>query len=182
MDAPVVLSIGALNDHHKRHVTTIREVAMIDDAVLVIAGAADPEEHVIHRAATEHLPGRHLIGAFDRDGLADLCAAADAFVLASSIEGFGIASVEAGMAGLPVIVHGGPVQRWVLGDVGIYVDVNEVGAIAAALKEVWSRSDPDIGRGWSTTLRNRLSWDALESEYADMVRSVATCRPARALK
>ena len=55
-----------------------------------------------------------MLGALPADDIADLYAAADLFVFPSTWETFGLAAVEAGMAGLPMVVADLPVLREVL--------------------------------------------------------------------
>ena len=56
----------------------------------------------------------HMLGALSANDIADLYAAADVFVFPSIWETFGLAAVEAGMAGMPMVVADLPVLHEVL--------------------------------------------------------------------
>ncbi len=75
----------------------------------------------------------HLLGALPADDIADLYGAADVFVFPSTWETFGLAAVEAAMAGLPMVVADLAALREVLRADG----VEPVAFVAAADVEGW---------------------------------------------
>jgi glycosyltransferase involved in cell wall biosynthesis len=89
-----------------------------------------------------------VLGAVSSPRLAALYAEADAFVLASRFEGYGMAYAEAIAYGLPVIgSNGGAIPDTVPPDAGLLVAPDDVAALADALRRV-------IG---DTGLRQRLA-------------------------
>lgn len=121
-------------------------------AALVVTGSPGPH-NVANRAYAAELGARagrtrgvhllHALGVRVTDRVvADLLALADAVVLPSEAEGFGIPLLEAGAHGVPVVCSGLPTLRAVAGDAATYVDPAADGdAFARAIAERL-RSDP----------------------------------------
>jgi len=83
-----------------------------------------------------------LAGAVSGDNLADHFQTADAFVLASHYEGYGMAYAEALAWGLPIIgTTGGAVRQTVPPDAGILVTPGEVAPLVDALKQLIDDAD-----------------------------------------
>jgi glycosyltransferase involved in cell wall biosynthesis len=73
----------------------------------VVAGAGAPRYEAALRRAAKGMPGVEFTGFVSGDNKAACLARADAFVLPSFNENFGIAVLEAVAAGLPAIVSAG---------------------------------------------------------------------------
>jgi glycosyltransferase involved in cell wall biosynthesis len=177
MDARLVVSVGALNLHHKRHDHLIDEVARLehDGLHLLIAGAADPEADLVRALAAERLADRATVVTVQPEEIATVYQAADVFALASLVEGFGLAAAEAASAGLPVIVHDGPVQRWVLGGSAAYVDMRVEGQLASSLCAVLSGDCAAPGQ----QVQQRFGPDALRTEHRAAIDRALELRGAR---
>jgi glycosyltransferase involved in cell wall biosynthesis len=105
--------------------------------VLVLSPAADRADSAeLMRAATAPLPhGVRVVDAPGDDALADLMAGADAFVLPSHWEGFGLTALEAMACGAPVIVSDRGALPEVVGDGGLVTEPTPE-ALHAALRRV----------------------------------------------
>jgi glycosyltransferase involved in cell wall biosynthesis len=101
-----------------------------DVPALVLAGPAG------WGAPTDLPPGVVLAGWLADDDLHAVVGAAQALVLVSRYEGFGLPLLEALAAGTAVVASDLPVHREVTGGHGILVPVGDVDALAAALVEV----------------------------------------------
>lgn len=121
-------------------------------AALVVTGSPGPHNVANREYAAElarrarRVPGAHLfhalgIGASDR-AVADLFALADALVLPSEAEGFGIPILEAGAHGLPVVCSDLRALRAVAGDAATYVPPTADGAALARAVDRRLRVDP----------------------------------------
>lgn len=111
----VVLHVGRLVPQKNQDVL-IRAVANLPDAHLALAGAGPDDERYEALAYELGVADRvHFLGAHAPAEIADLYAAADLFVFPSVWETFGLAAVEAAIAGLPVVAADLAVLREVLG-------------------------------------------------------------------
>ena len=110
----ILLNVGRLTDQKNQGVL-IRALARVPDARLVIAGdgpeRADYAELAAELGVTDRL---HMLGDVTRADVADLLAAADLFVFPSTWETFGLAALEAVIAGVPIVAADLPVLREVL--------------------------------------------------------------------
>jgi glycosyltransferase involved in cell wall biosynthesis len=109
-DAPVLLSLSRL-DPRKGVDQLIRAVAALPEDLahtrLAIAGAPAlvPENGARLRALAAELLGDRAIFLGPRDDVPDLLRAADALVLASSLEGLPLSILEAQSCGTPVVAY-----------------------------------------------------------------------------
>jgi glycosyltransferase involved in cell wall biosynthesis len=143
------------------------------EAKLILLGEG-PERVAIERDidALGLASGRHRVelqGWCDRSRLRDIYANADAFVMASVHESFGIAALEASAAGLPVIARRSGVVEFIRhGENGLLADSDR--ALAAAIRSfvedsvIRSRLTPE------PSALSRFDWravvDAHQAEYA----------------
>jgi glycosyltransferase involved in cell wall biosynthesis len=107
------------------------------------------------RAATAPLPnGVSVVERPGDEALADLMAGADAFVLPSHWEGFGLTALEAMGCGAPVIVSDRGALPEVVGDGGLVSEPT-----AAGLREALRRvlGDPDFAAQLSRRGRERAA-------------------------
>jgi glycosyltransferase involved in cell wall biosynthesis len=108
---------------------------------LLLAGSGTEGER-LRALASERV---RFLGALDRDALAPVYAAADAFVLPSRSEPWGMVLNEAAAAGLPLVATEGVGAAHDLiedGVNGFRVPVDDVGALAAALRRL--AEDPQL--------------------------------------
>ncbi len=112
--APLLVATGRLADQ-KGHETAIRALPRIPDAHLAIAGEGPLRAALIERAEALGVRDRvHLVGDVPRGALHALVSAADAYLFPSIWESFGLAGVEALMAGVPIVASDLAVLREVL--------------------------------------------------------------------
>jgi glycosyltransferase involved in cell wall biosynthesis len=177
VDRKIVISVAALNRHHKRLDYVIEEIASIrsNRPFLLLAGQPEEETPGLRALAAEHLHEDHEIRTVPADRVGELCLASDAFVLASFYEGLPRALVEASALGLPCLTHAYPIPEFVLGPYGYSADLRERGALARLIDGV-SEADLAFDR---RALRHgyayeRFSWDRLAPRYVELLRDVAS--------
>ncbi len=168
----IFLHVGAINPAkmHNLLVAAMRELARNDPKVrLLCMGQVLNEEyyHFIQKKIEEyHLePTMKLLGFVENPGA--YYQSADAFVMPSLIEGWGIATVEAMYHGLPLILTrvGGAEELIENGDIGILIDncCPEVDRLTASDWDAYSRLDvpsntPQLIEAMLEIYRNRNKW------------------------
>ena len=164
----VVLSVGAINSHHKRIDHVINEVALLDDNFfLIILGQFEKDTDTLIQLAEVKLNNRCIVANLPYEKVRAYYIAADYFVLASLHEGFGRVLVEALSYGLPCIVHNNAINaKQVLHEFGEYVDMTSTGALANYLsqRKINCNKDKTIQAAY-----NLYSWDVLKPAYVDMI-------------
>ena len=108
------------------------------DARLTILGRGEQKEHLSAMAASLGLEDRvDFPGFVSRERMAEIYQTADAFVLASRAETFGVVYIEAMAAGLPVIATacGGP-EDFVREDNGLLIPVDDPQALSNAMERM----------------------------------------------
>lgn len=141
-----------------------RSLADMPGARLVLVlGPGELEAWCRQRVAAPDLRGRvTMLPALDRAALRDAIAAADAVVLPSLSEGFGLAHAEACAMGRPVVSSdAGPLPEVVSGR-RLLVPPGDAAALAQALQRAFAgdwQQVPAQRFSWSTTVR------AYESEF-----------------
>jgi glycosyltransferase involved in cell wall biosynthesis len=169
----ILLSVGYVSATHKRMDHVVREVACVPQTerpFLVLLGQQDASTEDIRRLATELLGAQgFLIDSVGYEQVKTYYGAADCFVLASLKEGFGRVLLEASMHGLPCVVDDNPVMRYVLGDVGFFIDMSQAQILAAQLGRdtPWNTSlDQQLAR-LSYVVR-RFGWEMLAPAYVQL--------------
>ena len=102
-------------------------------------GATEAARAIAAASASDRI---HLAGVLDDDDLAAVYRGARAVVLASRHEGFGLPVVEAFACGVPVVATAAPAIAEVAADAAVLVPVDEVTALADAVRKVLA--DPSL--------------------------------------
>jgi glycosyltransferase involved in cell wall biosynthesis len=177
-----LLAVGAMVPR-KGYDVLIAALATLTDLEwhLVIAGDCTRDrataDTVAARVAASGLGQRvSMRGAVGDDELARLHAEADAFVLASRHEGYGMAFAAAINHGLPVIgTRAGAIPETVPPGTGILVDPDDVTALAAALRIMIA--DQRARENYAAAARAAASalprWDATARIFLGVIESVA---------
>lgn len=184
-DGPIILSVSRLVPK-KNHATVLRAleivVRQVNDVRYLIVGEGPEKaklEELIHQLNLE----RHVVfaGRIDHNEMPEVYAASDLFVMPSRItrdnfESFGIAYVEAGACGKPVIGgrSGGVRDAVIDGLTGLLVDPLNVDETARAILRLLT--DPAYARQLGKNGRQRsikeLSWDKVVARLEHILRDV----------
>jgi glycosyltransferase involved in cell wall biosynthesis len=157
-NAPVILCVGAKRPHKNQEVL-VRALAELPEAVLVLAGHAEPYEDELRKIAQQAgVQARvRFVGYVPDDDLEALWALCACAAFPTLGEGFGLPLVEAMDRGVAIAASDIPVLREVGGDVPFWFDPHSPPAAAHALAA--AIDDPDAGpRG--RTQAARFTWEA----------------------
>lgn len=157
---PLILSVGAL-EWYKFHDRTIKAVESLPDASLLIIGTGSQKEK-LKRMGQVILGGRFQILSADYQDLPQYYRAADLFLLPSwNRESFGIVYLEAMASGLPVVAPDDPPRREIIGDAGLFVDVESRDDYARAISQALNRS----WANWPRRQAEKFSWNEIGQKY-----------------
>lgn len=178
-DVTLVVSIG--------NIRPAKGYEYLVDAAIIMA-ERDPKVHFVvvgHQkealfnklmdqvAKAPRKPNIHWLGF--RDDVADILRQADIFLLPSVSEGFSISTVEAMMAGVPVVAtrSGGPEEIITDGVSGILVPVKDAGAIVVAVQTMMneSRRKSVIGEARRSAIE-RFSLQSMLMRYKEIYRQL----------
>lgn len=168
---PILLNVGRLAAQ-KNQDLLIRALACLPDTHLFVAGAGLQRDSYRALAETLGVDDRlHLLGAVSPDEIADLCGAADLFLFPSVWETFGLAAVEAAMAGMPMVVADLPALREVLRADGAapvaFVAPNDLEGWISAIGTALSAPVPQTA-AFAATIRRRYSRQRMIESYLSL--------------
>jgi glycosyltransferase involved in cell wall biosynthesis len=180
-DRKIVISVAALNSHHKRLDYLIEEVARLPEPrpFLLMVGQPEEETEGLRALAQERLGAEgHSFRTVTRSEVDGLLRASDFFVLASLAEGLPRGLVEGMAHGLPCLAHDYAVAHYALGKHGLLADFTQSGALAGLLgAHLDDPYDPDRARERQRSVYDRFSWDTLAPQYVDMLHGAVGRKP-----
>lgn len=160
-DGCVFVSVGRLVKA-KGYDTMIRAMSRLKhkgcNAELLIAGEGPLRMELEAQIAGENAPVR-LLGNLDRVGVVEAMTAADAFVLASGYEPWGLVVNEAALCGLPLVLSdavGAGADLLVEGENGHVYPAGDVDALAERLGRL--AGDGELRQAMGAKSRSRLAW------------------------
>lgn len=164
---PIILCVGALTKS-KRIDLTVRAVAKIKDASLLIVGDGDLKSE-ISRLGSELLGKRFKLIKVPFEKMPNVYRVADVFTLASeSYYSFEIVLVEAMASGLAVVANKDDIRREIIGRAGVLVDPTNTDAYTVALENAlrikWGRRPQNQAR--------KFDWDKIALKYEELFGSL----------
>lgn len=177
--APYLLVVGDYGPH-KGYAEAFELIGALADRglphVLLVAGRLGSWARPVVDGLVARSPRSsriRLLGAADDDELLRWYRGADALVVPSRAEGFGLPAVEAMACGTPVVAFDNTALPEVIGDGGLLVPDGDVRALAEAIFGLVS--DPERWRTASATAFRRsraFSWSACAAAYVEVFREV----------
>nr|WP_298093974.1 glycosyltransferase family 4 protein [uncultured Shinella sp.] len=175
-NATIVLSSGRLSAS-KNQAALVRALALVQEVHLAIAGAGPEEPNLLALAEALRVRSRlHLVGEVPPARIFEFLAAGDAYAFASMTETFGLAAVEAAIAGLPVVAADLDVLKEVLttaeGKPAALFVSSDADGIAGGLADLLSK--PQLAAALSAAggqLRARYAPDVMCASYEALLLS-----------
>jgi len=169
--AVVVLTSAMLDRTEKRIDYILKELSSLGKHLWLIgAGQRTIETPSIEELAERILPGRWRFISWPPDRVHLLYGAADIFILASLVEAFGRVIIEAMLSDLPIIIHNGPVFKWVTQNTSArLIDMSIKGELSRSLNEILLEPSHRSSREEAS---RQFSWEALTPRYLDMYEKV----------
>lgn len=178
-DRSIVVSLAALNSHHKRLDYVIEEVAALERPrpFLLLDGQPEEETPALRALARERLgPDGYDIRTSPSATVPDVLRACDTFVLASLAETQGRALIEAMAHGVPCLAHDSPITRFATGPHGFYGDLVARGSLTRLLRECATFDAGEMRARIEAGHRHvyeRFSWERLRPRYLELLAAVA---------
>lgn len=140
---------------------------------LTVAGEGTQLDWLVEQARKHKVfKATSFVGHLDHDALVDLLHTADAAVLPSHYEPFGIVALEAAATGIPLVTSnvGGLGEAVLNGQTGVSYPPRDVAALAAAVRSVLD--EPHAAQQRAVAARERLTsefeWHAIADETAQV--------------
>ena len=176
--AKLLVTSGRLTPE-KNQAALLAALQRFDDLHLALAGQGEPYRGAMIAAArSAGIADRlHFVGELDRQDVAEFLAAGDIFAFPSRFETFGLAAVEAAVAGLPVVASDLDVMREVLTDAAgqpaaLFAPADDGEDFAAAIGALFADRDLQTRLAASgRSLAERYSVEAMCKAYDDLLRN-----------
>lgn len=168
----IIISVGAINNNHKRMGFLIEEVASLgnEHVFLLILGQKEKESQEIINSGMNLLGTSNFLATTVHPSLVhSYLLASDLFVLSSLSEGFGRVLIEAQHAGLPTLVHNAQIFHEVLEEFGIYMDMKVKGSLKTELKKIIEQGTNKYNaQERKIHFYNKYDWSNLKDQYLKM--------------
>lgn len=173
--APMAISSGRITAD-KNQIALVRALEVLPDLHVALAGIGPDTDRIVAFAQQTGVSGRlHLLGEIPPSEIYAFLAAGDVYVFPSRFETFGLAVVEAAIAGLPVIANDIPVLREVLQDdagqaAALFVDAENPAKLAEAIRLSLSGAEGPVDPGAvRRNLARRYSPQKMSRAYGDLL-------------
>lgn len=168
-ERPFVLCVGSANPN-KNFATALAAYAALDDPHfdLVIVGGGDTR--IFAGSALASHPRVHRLPRISDGALRTLIEEAEAFLMPSLLEGFGIPAIEAMILGTPVIAAKAAALPEVCGDAAMLVDPLDARAMGGAMEQVCGNAA--LRAKLATKGRKRaagFSWDSSARKLSALI-------------
>lgn len=168
---PIILCVAG-HDQYKRVDATIKAVAKLKKASLLLVGGSDQWE----KMGKELLGDRFLRMRVEYQDLDQVYRAADVFTMVSeSSEEFGIVNIEALAMGLPVVGTDDKLRHELLGEFGTYVkDPDDADEYAKKLKQALNKSQAFVKeRQKREKWLKQFDWQVIAKKYEEIFKAKA---------
>lgn len=176
----IILSVGIIDRDIKRMDLLIRILANAKDTFfpIILGEASEQTKNIIEEANFLFGDNQFIITKVNRNELANYYKAADAFVLLSPKESFGLVYLEALEAGLPVIACDFQESRFVLMDSVKYISDDQLLQLPTYLKTIIESNNIDEAKKRNEFVLDNYSWKKLKPAYLNMFNIISKGFPS----
>ena len=167
LQKPIILCTGAFIEM-KRQKLLIDAVANIEKASLVLLGKGE-DKNFLEQYGRSKLNENFIITEVDYKDINYYYNLCDIFSLPSKDEPFGIVYIEAISANKPVVAPDEENRREIIGDAGLYVNVENVSAYSKALEECYKTDWKDVPK---TRAYKFFDWNDISKKYINVINNV----------
>ena len=161
---PIILSVGALV-WYKHHEKVIDAVSKMETASVLIVGEGLLKEELKKRGE-EKLGKRFMVVSFKNEDMPKVYRTCDLFTLPSwDREAFGIVYLEAMASGLGVVAPDDFSRREIIGDAGLFVNVEDIDTYAYFIRKALDVDWEDRPRKQA----EKFSWEKISGQYEKLL-------------
>lgn len=176
---PLVASAGRVWDRAKNIETLLAAAAAFPWPLLIAGDTAPPAAPERNQEELDASGDVRFVGRLDERGVAELLGAAAVFAHPARYEPFGLAVLEAAIAGCALVLSDIPSLRESWEDAAIFVDANDAAAIGDAVRRLACRSGERRRlAGLARTRAGEFSSQRMAEAYASLYEHVAAARRA----
>lgn len=160
LERPIILSVGALvwYKHHERVIDALSKTG--EGSVLIVGKGPLKEE--LKKRGEEKLNQRFKIMDAKNEDMPKIYRSADLFTLPSwDREAFGIVYLEALASGLGVVAPDDSSRREIIGDAGLFANVEDIAAYANVIRNALNIDWEDRPRKQA----EKFSWEIISDQY-----------------
>jgi glycosyltransferase involved in cell wall biosynthesis len=166
-----VISVGRLVKH-KRHIDIIEALSKIPETAFILVGAGPEEERIVAMAKEKNVKLWHFKN-ISEELLAGLYNAADVYVHASVLEGFGLTVIEAMACALPVICYNAGDFKNIVRGAGIVLKPRDVEAMVHAIEFLKEKNGEQKALSQAALKKSKVfTWKKTAEEHLKVYRKV----------
>lgn len=171
----IILSVGIVDRDIKRMDLLIQTLAKDKEIFfpILLGETSVQTKSIIEYASNLFGINQFIISKVNRGELVNYYKAADAFVLLSPKESFGLAYLEALEVGLPVIACDFYESKSVLKDSVTYITEGQIAELSSILKEIIESNNDDEASKRKAFVSNNYTWSILKPAYIDMFNKIS---------
>lgn len=166
LQKPIVLCVGAFVPF-KRQKLLIDAVSLLNKGTLLLLGEGYMDTEIA-QYGNEKLGNRFILKTVSYQMIPYYYQLCDVFSLPSLNEPFGIVYLEAMSANKPVVAPDDASRREIIGDAGLYCDVENPNEYAETIQLCYEKQWGNI----PTNRAKKFSWDAVATEYKLVINQI----------
>lgn len=178
-DKKIIISVGLIDKKIKRMDLLVELlVPYTNKYFLVMLGAYGNDTKSIHENLIQKFgTDNFYLGNVSREHLFSFLSVADAFVLLSPKESFGLAYLEALSMGVPVICSDFYESRYVLKDFAYFIKEEELSKLSYIIDNQIENDTVTLKANRRRFVQSHYSWENLKNQYLNMFEYVMNHHP-----